>query len=209
MAQKKTQQKAPAVLNYDLFHPESIARPAPATIDTKVREQTSLRPVAGIRATPRDRSQLPTVAELHRMYDLTNWLYFGGKLPRVRIEYSSRMTSAGSYSAEKNLIRIGRKYHELFPDEIGDTLKHEMIHIRHFNHDSAFRKEAERIGASVRARSHPLLERPPRYIYICPRCGQKYPRQKRLRMASCGDCSPRRKFDPKYKLVLFKSLANK
>jgi len=198
-----------AVLNYDLFQPECITPPPPATMHTKLREQSQLSPSAQIELPRGSSTRLPSEQELYRMYDLINWLYFGGRLQRVKIEYSRRMTSAGSYHADQKLIRIGRKYHELFPDEIGDTLKHEMLHIKHFRHDAVFRKEARRIGASVSAQSHPLLQKPPRYIYICPGCGREYARQKRLVMASCGKCSKGGKFDKRYKLVLWKSLARK
>jgi ribosomal protein L37AE/L43A len=76
-----------------------------------------------------------------------------------------------------------------------------MIHILHFNHDAAFKNEAERIGTSCRARMHPSLRLPSRYVYQCPSCNAEYPRRKRLRMASCGKCSPSQ-FDRRYKLVL-------
>jgi len=209
MASTKTQKQAMAVLNYDLFKPESITPPPPATIHTKIRQQSRVRLPAQIDLPRGSTASLPSEQELYRMYDLINWLYFGGRLPRVKIEYSARMTSAGSYHADQKLIRIGRKYHELFPDEIGDTLKHEMIHIKHFRHDAVFRKEARRIGASLSARSHPLLQKPPRYMYVCPGCGREYARQKRLVMASCGKCSKGGKFDKRYKLVLLRSRARK
>lgn len=209
MPSTKTHKQASVVLNYDLFQPEDITVPPPATLDAKMREHETSGAAAQIEKFRAHDGQLPTPDELQRMFDLINWLYFGGELPRVRIEYSTRMSAAGSYSPRSKLIKIGVKYHRLFPDEIGDTLKHEMIHIRHFNHDAAFRKEAERIGASVRAKDHPMLRKPPRYVYICPHCGQKYPRQKRFRMASCGDCSRGGRFDARYKLVLFASQARK
>ena len=139
------------------------------------------------------------------MYDIFNRQYFDGELPRVAIEYSTRMTSAGSYDRTRRMIRIGRKYHDLFPDEIEDTLKHEMIHQRHWRHDAAFKAEAARIGASIRANGHPSLRRPPRYIYACPACRTEYPRQKRLVMASCGRCSSRHRYDARFKLKLIKS----
>jgi predicted SprT family Zn-dependent metalloprotease len=147
---------------------------------------------------------MPEVAELYRMFERFNWMYFAGQLPRVRIEYSKRMSSAGSYTPQRRLIRIGRKYHQLFPDELEDTLKHEMIHILHLRHGAAFKAEAARIGASVRAKSHPALRKPPKYVYRCPGCEREYPRQKRLRMASCGVCTTGRSFDPRYKLKLKK-----
>jgi hypothetical protein len=193
-------------LNLDLFKPETATRPAPATMYTKIREHSRRRPAPdGISLTVNLR-QSPEDAELREMFDRYNWMYFDGQLPTVRIIWSSRMMSAGSYSPHDRTIRLGRKYHEIFPHELGDTLKHEMIHIRHLNHDAAFKREAARIGASLRAQSHPSLRKPPRYLYACPTCDTEYPRQKRMRMSSCGRCSQGR-FDEQHKLRLKKSFA--
>jgi len=149
--------------------------------------------------------ELPSLADLRRMFDIYNREYFDGQLPPVKIRYSKRMMVAGGYFPQKREICISVKYHKYFPDEVYDTLKHEMIHIINFKHDAAFKKMARRIGASVRANDHPALRRPPRYIYICPHCYTEYPRHKRLRMASCGRCS-KGKFDARFKLVLKKRL---
>ncbi len=149
---------------------------------------------------------LPSLEELYDRFHGYNVKYFAGKLPTPKIRYSERLLAAGLFIRNRQEIVISRKYHEIFPDELDDTLKHEMIHILHFNHDSNFKREAERIGASVRAKSHPKLRLPSRYLYVCKSCGTEYPRRKRLISASCGKCSPRR-FDPKYKLVLKKKLA--
>lgn len=148
-------------------------------------------------------SELPSLSDLQRMYDIYNREYFEGRLPTIKIRYSKRMLVAGGYFPQKREIRISEKYHTYFPDEVYDTLKHEMIHLIHFKHDAAFKNMARRIGASLRANEHPALRRPPRYIYICPHCNTEYPRHKRLRMASCGRCS-KGKFDAQYKLVLKK-----
>ncbi len=195
----KSRKKALAALNYDLFGSASNevpdSQPAVPVEVRKTESQVSSQP----------ETALPTVEELYRLFDRFNWIYFDGKLPQVSMEYSNRMTAAGSYTPQRKLIKIGRKYHELFPGEIKDTLKHEMIHVRHFIHDAAFKKEAERLGASLRAKGHPQLQRPPRYLYLCPGCGREYPRQKRLRMASCGSCSDRGRFDPRFKLKLVRS----
>lgn len=194
--------KALAALNYDLFKHQVMIPPAPATLYTRIATDAALTQSRVPVEPPQTGSVvLPPEAELYRMFDEYNWFYFGGKLPAARIEYSTRMTSAGSFSAREKLIRIGRKYHELFPEEIGDTLKHEMLHFIYPTHGAAFKKEAARIGASVRAKHHPSLCRPPKYLYVCPGCGKEYPRQKRLRMASCGSCS-RSGFDGRFKLVL-------
>ncbi|MCP4567278.1 MAG: hypothetical protein GY841_06840 [FCB group bacterium] len=148
---------------------------------------------------------LPGISDLYRMFDIYNKQYFDGRLPQVKITYSKRMLVAGGYYPSKREIRLSIKYHTLFPDEVYDTLKHEMIHIIHFKHNAVFKKTARRIGASIRANEHPSLRRPPKYIYVCPGCLTEYPRHKRLRMASCGRCS-KNEFDPLFKLILKKRL---
>ena len=194
--------KALAVLNYDLFKHQNMTPAAPATLYTRIATDAASAMSRVPAVLPTEAlSLLPPESELYRMFDEFNWFYFGGKLPPARIEYSTRMSSAGSFCSQERLIRIGRKYHELFPEEIYDTLKHEMLHFLFPTHGATFRKEAARIGASVRAKHHPLLCKPPKYLYVCPECGKEYPRQKRLRMASCGACS-RSGFDARFKLVL-------
>ncbi len=206
----KQRKRALSALNYDLFRFADACPPAPATLYTKIQKHTRRLPslpAAKEMLTSSSETGLPDIAEVYRMFDVFNWTYFGGKLPRVTIEYSSRMMSAGAYLPQQKLIRIGKKYHEIFPDEIWDTLKHEMIHILHLRHDAAFKAEARRIGASLKARSHPSLRKPPRYLYVCPNCGREFPRQRRLRMASCGYCTPGKRYDPRFKLKLYASAA--
>lgn len=194
--------RALATLNFDLFRKETLTPPAPATLHSKILDDAR-RPVEiPAEAAVPVSSELPSEAELSRRFDIYNWQYYQGKLAKPRIEYSTRMKAAGSYSPSENLIKIGRPYHEIFPEELNQTLKHEMIHIIHLKHNSAFKKEAERIGTTVRAKFHPDLMRPPKYVYACPGCGKQYPRQKRLVMASCGYCSPKGKFDGRFKLTL-------
>ncbi|MFH1698946.1 MAG: SprT-like domain-containing protein [Candidatus Zixiibacteriota bacterium] len=151
------------------------------------------------------KTELPDIAELEKMYDIYNAQYFGGKLPLTKIKYSKRMLAAGAYYSNLKEIRISEKYHLIFPDEVYDTLKHEMIHILQPNHNASFKRIARKIGASVRATEHPELRRKPKYLYICPHCLSEYPRIKRLRMASCGKCSKGR-YDARYKLILKKNL---
>ncbi len=196
--------------------PDNLTKPAPATLYTKIAEharrtpaQTSLTPDLDRNAVALGIDSLPSVRTLYVMYDIFNRQYFGGELSPVSIEYSTRMASAGLYDRTNRMIRLGRKYHELFPDDIEDTLKHEMIHQRHWRHDAAFKAVAARIGASVRAKAHPSLRRPPRYVYVCPACQTEYPRQKRLVMASCGKCSSRHRYDDHFKLKLHKSSPKK
>ncbi len=186
----------------DLFSPQPITVPAPATMHTRILEEGREVAVRATQFLPVPKATaLPSAVDLYAMFDRFNLTYFAGSLPRVTILYSERMSSAGSYTPRQKLIRIGRKYHEIFPEEIADTLKHEMIHIKHFKHNAAFKREAKRVGASVQANYHPSLHKAPRFVYACPTCGKEYNRQKVLRMASCGDCTKGKRFDPRYKLV--------
>ncbi len=190
-------------LNIDLFRPDMIVRSSPATLYTKIRENArrlpDLRSIS-LTVSPSHKQSDP---QLHELFERFNWMYFEGKLPRVRLIWSLRMMSAGSYTPSDRTIRISKKYHAIFPDEIDDTVKHEMIHILHLNHDADFKREAKRVGASLKARSHPSLRRPPKFTYTCSSCGTDFPRQKRIRMASCGKCS-RGRFDERHKLRLKK-----
>ena len=195
--------KALAALNYDLFSHAPQTVPAPATMYTRIREESRKTPMISLTTATLDPDQLPSLSELYRLFDEFNLLYFQGRLPRPRIAYSPRMTSAGSYTPHLKLIKISRRYHKLFPEDLHDTLKHEMIHILHLHHDAAFKAEAARVGATLKARSHPDLRKPAKYTYVCPSCNREYPRQKRLRMASCGPCS-RGRFDERFKLRLLK-----
>ncbi|PKK82458.1 MAG: hypothetical protein CVT49_13545 [candidate division Zixibacteria bacterium HGW-Zixibacteria-1] len=193
MAKSKKQLKALATVIFDLFQPATDKTvpievfPEPAGTDLKTAVT------------------LPPVSLLDSMYDDFNREYFGGKLPKATISYSGRMLTAGSYTPGRNEIKIGRKYHEIFPEEIADTLKHEMIHVINQSHDRRFKAMADKIGASVKAKAHPALRGNCKYMYICPECGREYPRRKRLRMASCGICTKGRRYDENFKLRLAKS----
>ena len=187
MLTSRKQQLAVRALNYDLFENAQIGISKQAILP---KEQAGA---------------LPSTETLEHLFNRFNFLYFDGKLSHPVIEYSNRMTCAGSYTPVKNLIKISRKYHNIFPDEIEDTLKHEMIHMIHFNHNAAFKAEAKRIGSSLKAKTHPSLQKQPKYLYVCPGCGLDYPRQKKVRMSSCGSCSRRGRFDPEFKLKLSKS----
>ncbi len=152
----------------------------------------------------KSKHNLPTIHELQHLFARLNNFYFDGKLKKTNIEYSNRMTCAGSYCPDDSVIKISRRYHEIFADEIEDTLKHEMIHIKHFFHNAAFKAEARRIGASLKAKTHAMLQRPPKFLYVCPGCMTEYPRQKKLSKHSCGNCSAKRSYDDRFRLKLVK-----
>lgn len=171
----------------DLFSPPALQNnPSPKEI---VRKRKTI-------------SSLPSIETITIWFDEINQEYFDGKLPKVSIIYSARMRAAGSYTPFQKTIRLGIPYHELFPEQLRDTLKHEMIHILNPTHDRHFKAEAARIGASRYATSHPSLRRPANFLYHCPHCSLEYPRRKRLRMAHCGKCAKRDGLSKSNKLVL-------
>ncbi len=178
--------------NLDLFQSAIILPPLAHKIENDAREHNF------------GRNELPQIEQLYQLFNDLNAKYFEGALPPAKIIYSKRMLIAGSYSINEKTIRIGVKYHRIFPNELEDTLKHEMIHILDSSHGRNFKSIARRIGASLRAQSHPNLRLPTKYSYICPICGKVYPRRKRLRMASCGVCSKGGRFDMACKLKLLK-----
>jgi SprT-like protein len=179
----KKKKQALRAANYDLF-----------TVPTRIRP--------GVKSKPAYPAILPDQETLQGMYHILNNRYFKGKLPRVRIEWSTRMRAAGKYYVGYKLIRLGRKYHEYYPEEVEDTLKHEMIHILYPDHGKKFKQMASLLGTSFHAKDYPGGRSPHKYIYVCPVCGQKYFRHRRMSVSSCGRCS-NGKYDPRFKLRLF------
>ena len=159
-------------------------------------------------SSPKKGIELPDSDVLLSMFENLNYKYFDGCLPKVKIEWSTRMRAAGKYYINSKIIRMGRRYHEYYPDEVEDTLKHEMLHILYPNHGREFKEEARRIGTSRHAKAYPGGRSPHKFIYVCPACGQKYHRHKRLRMASCGKCS-QNGYDDRFKLKMIWSAKNK
>ncbi len=185
---------------------KSVTSDIPATELAKIREELASvvlprqpKPQAAHRS-----GELPSVEELYRLFDLYNAIHFDNALPQPTIEYSTRMLAAGSCEPVRRRIKIGVRYHQIFREELEDTLKHEMIHLVHYHHDKRFKAKAAELGVSVHAKFHPDLKRQPRYLYQCPACNAQYPRQKRLRETSCGSCSGGA-FDSRFKLRLVRN----
>ena len=186
-------QRFARLLNFDLFGADSVMDGHTHSNSVEQRRES-----VDMSAAPEN---LPAVGELYRLFDLFNLVHFDGKLPTVRLSYSTRMLSAGSCSPREREIKLGVRYHQIFREELTDTLKHEMIHLVHYYHDAAFQAKARELGVSMHANSHPDLRRPARFVYECPECRKTYPRQKRFRMVSCGDCS-NGSFERRFKLRL-------
>jgi len=90
-------------------------------------------------------------------------------------------------------------------EETLNTFRHEVAHIVHNDHSTAFWVLAERLGCH-RRHALPPKEREHaycRYVYECPACKTRVFRRKRLVRASCGRCD--RTFNPAFQLRLVSS----
>lgn len=150
-----------------------------------------------------DLQRLPGKDELTDLFNRLNTEYFDNRLSAAQVRWSTRLRIAGNCRPDTREIRLSAKYHTHFPMEIEHTLLHEMLHLIYPTHNSAFRREAEKLGVSINCREYPGVHPRSRYVYICPGCQTVYYRQKRADI-SCGKCSGR-SYDPQFKLVLQKS----
>lgn len=150
-----------------------------------------------------DPSRLPDREELSRLYNQLNEKHFGGKLPQAAVDWSTRLRIAGNCRPDKRDIRLSVRYHTYYPEEITNTLLHEMLHLVYPKHNISFCRAAEKLGVTIHCREYPGLHPRSRLTYICPQCRTVYYRQKRADI-SCGKCSGQA-YDPRYKLVLKKS----
>jgi predicted SprT family Zn-dependent metalloprotease len=125
--------------------------------------------------------------DLQALFDGQNRELFGGRLPRCVVRWSPRLKVAGQIVREEGLIRLGLEYHCHYPADVLSTLRHEMVHLVHWDHDAAFRGECLRVGAAVRCRTYPGIFRPWRYLYQCPTCGARRAVRRKIR-AACRGC---------------------
>lgn len=148
--------------------------------------------------------ELPEEAELQRRFARFNVELFSSKLPEATIRWSRRMRIAGTCERQRSLITLSRVYHERFPEDVDDTLKHEMIHLRYAGHGPAFKREAKRVGASIHCRSYEGIHPRARLLYVCPTCWREFHRAKPAELY-CGRCS-RGKLVAGAKLILKQKL---
>ena len=117
--------------------------------------------------------------------------------------------ASGEHLVFINLPRIDQSR----PRSLEVVVAEELLHMRdrldgdlrrHAKH--GYDRIAHRVSAltgatleEIRASLVPPTPRPARYLYGCPSCGVRVPRQKQGTW-SCGRCAPR--FDPRFVLVL-------
>jgi hypothetical protein len=129
-----------------------------------------------------------------------------------------RAAIGGAYTfssrAQEHIILINLARIDLTrPRSLEVVVAEELIHMRDrldgdlrrhakHGHDRIARRVAALTGASleeIQAAIVPPVKRPARFVYVCPNCEAKVPRQ-RQGTWSCGRCSPR--FDTRFILQL-------
>src|SRR5437764_4050033 len=142
------------------------------------------------------------------------------KLAReIRAEWNPRMRSAaGRADFREKLISLNPLLQN-HGDEIDRTLRHELAHLvaqwrvgrrRIAPHGPEWREACRDLGIADEARCHNLpfatKAYPPRYVYRCPNCKEKFPRVRRIRRAiACLACCRKHNrgdFDPRFRLKL-------
>ena len=142
------------------------------------------------------------------------------KLAReIRVEWNPRMRSAaGRADSRRKLISLNPPLKD-HGDEIDRTLRHELAHLlaqfrvgrrRIAPHGPEWREACRDLGIADEVRCHnlPFAARtfPPRYVYVCPNCKEKFPRVRRIRRAiACLACCRKHNrgdFDPRFRLKL-------
>jgi predicted SprT family Zn-dependent metalloprotease len=147
------------------------------------------------------------------------------KLAReIRVEWNPRLkTCAGRADFRKKLISLNPLLQD-HGDEIDRTLRHELAHLlaqwrlgrrRIAPHGAEWRQACRDLGIADEARCHnlPFVTKsfPPRYVYVCPNCKEKFPRVRRIRRAiACLACCRKHNggdFDPRFRLKLTATLS--
>lgn len=167
---------------------------------TKTKTPVAPSRLRGFRALPR-----LLATDLQALYAEVNRRHFGGRLPHVTVRWSPRLKVAGQIVKSNRLILLGLEYHCHFPRDVRSTLKHEMVHLLHWNHDEAFRRECRRVGGAVNCKTYPGIFRPYKYIYECPGCGSRHPVRRRIH-AACARCGGGRRRG-EFRLLLVEYLA--
>jgi predicted SprT family Zn-dependent metalloprotease len=123
---------------------------------------------------------LPEVADLQLMFAQFNYTYFDGEIPAHEISYNNRFSNvAGRITYKPPKIELSPKHLSGKPEQLRETLLHEMIHAWLFarnenpGHTARFKKKMRELG--LRSIYHdlgtapPLNENPKRYILRCGR----------------------------------------
>ena len=143
---------------------------------------------------------LPDVATLQLMFAQYNYAYFEGEIPSHEIAYNNRFSNvAGRITYKPPKIELSPKHLRGKPEQLRDTLLHEMIHAWLFargenpGHTSAFKKKMRELGLSSiyhdLGTAAPLIDNLKRYILRCDHCRRESLRKRKpppgTRCAAC------------------------
>jgi predicted SprT family Zn-dependent metalloprotease len=133
---------------------------------------------------------LPDVAELQLLFAQLNYMHFDGEIPTYRIAYNARFSNlAGRITYKPPTIELSPKHLRGKPDELRETLLHEMIHAWLYakganpGHTAAFKKKMRELG--LRSIYHdlgtakPLHASAKRYILRCEKCTMEVLRKRK------------------------------
>jgi SprT protein len=152
------------------------------------------------------------------------------KLAReIRVEWNLRLkTCAGRADYREKLVSLNLELLNLDSvnghsgSEVDRTLRHELAHLlaqsrvgrrRIAPHGAEWRQACVDLGIADEARCHnlPFATKvyPPRHVYVCPNCKEKFPRVRRIRRAiACLACCRKHTggdFDQRFRLRLISS----
>jgi predicted SprT family Zn-dependent metalloprotease len=133
---------------------------------------------------------LPEIADLQLLFAQFNYTYFDGEIPAHEISYNNRFSNvAGRITYKPPKIELSPKHLSGKPEQLRETLLHEMIHAWLFarnenpGHTARFKKKMRELG--LRSIYHdlgtapPLNENPKRYILRCEHCRREALRKRR------------------------------
>jgi predicted SprT family Zn-dependent metalloprotease len=143
---------------------------------------------------------LPDVAELQLLFAQLNYMHFDGEIPTYRIVYNARFSNlAGRITYKPPTIELSPKHLKGKPDELRETLLHEMIHAwldakgANPGHTAAFKRKMQELG--LRSIYHdlgtakPFNESAKRYILRCEKCSMEVLRKRKPPAHSmCARC---------------------
>jgi predicted SprT family Zn-dependent metalloprotease len=124
-----------------------------------------------------------------------------------------------SLSTTETVLKGTGRRESVVWDEIDRTLRHELAHLlaqwrvgrrRIAPHGAEWRQACRDLGIADEARCHnlPFASKTyaPQYVYVCPKCKEKFPRVRRIRRAiaclACCRAHNRGEFDSRFKLKL-------
>ena len=135
-------------------------------------------------------SELPNVADLQMLFAQYNFVHFDGEIPAYRIAYNARFSNvAGRITYKPPLIELSPKHLRGKPEELRDTLLHEMIHAwlhargENPGHTPAFKRKMRELGLSSiyhdLGTAAPVNPSTKRYILRCEKCGMEALRRRK------------------------------